>query len=63
MLTYIEMLDKYFEFLNKYEKLYAEDFDSKYDDYRDNIQKEKTDFINKTQHVCDSRTVVKRIFK
>ena len=41
------MLDKYFEFLNKYEKLYAEDFDSKYDDYRDNIQKEKTDFINK----------------
>ena len=42
-----EILEKYFEFLNKYEKQYAKNFDSKYDDYRDIIQKEKTDYINK----------------
>ena len=41
-----EILDKYFEFSNKYDKLYAIDFDSKYDDHRDVNQKEKTDFIN-----------------
>ena len=40
-----ETLDKYFEILNKYEKLYTIDFDSKYDDYRDFNQTEKIDFI------------------
>ena len=42
-----DLLEKYFEFLNKYEKQYAKEVDKKYDDYRDINQKEKTDFINK----------------
>ena len=41
-----EILEKYFNFLNKYEKQYAKEFDSKYDDYRDENEK-KADFINK----------------
>ena len=43
-----EILEKYFKFLNKYEKQHAKEFDSKYDGYRDNDQKQKTDFFNKT---------------
>ena len=42
-----EISEMYFEFLNKYEKLYAKKFDSKNDDYRDFNQKEKNDYINK----------------
>ena len=42
-----QILEKYFKFLNEHEKQYAEEFDSKYDDYRDINEKEKTDFINK----------------
>ena len=42
-----DILEKYFGFLNKYEKQYATEFDSKYDDYRDIDQKEKTDNVNK----------------
>ena len=42
-----EILGKYFKFLNKYEKQYAKEFDSKYDDYRDINEKEKIDFFNK----------------
>ena len=42
-----DILEKYFEFLNKHEKQYAIEFDSKYNYYRDVDQKEKTDFINK----------------
>ena len=42
-----DILEKYFEFLNKYEKQYAKEFDSEYDDYRDINQKEETDYINK----------------
>ena len=41
-----EILEKYFGFLNKYEKQYDKEFKSKYDDYRDIDQKEKIDFIN-----------------
>ena len=40
-----EILEKYFEFLNKHEKQYEKEFDSKYDDYRDIDQKEK--YVNK----------------
>ena len=40
------LLEKYFELLNEHEKLYPKEFDSKYDDYRDINQKEKTDYIN-----------------
>ena len=42
-----EILEKYFEFLNEYQKQNVEDIDSKYDDYRDMNEEEKTDFINK----------------
>ena len=42
-----DILEKYFDFLNKYEKLYAKEFDSKNDEYRDFDQKENTDFNNK----------------
>ena len=42
-----DLLEKYFEFLNKYEKQYAKEFNSKYHDYRDINQKEKTNYINK----------------
>ena len=42
-----EILEKYFELLNKYEKQYVKNFDSKYDGYRDIDQKGKNDFKNK----------------
>ena len=42
-----DLLGKYFKFLNNYEKQYAKEFDSKYNDCRDIDQKEKIDFINK----------------
>ena len=42
-----DLLGKYFKALNKYEKQYAKEIDSKYDDYRDIDQKENTDFFNK----------------
>ena len=41
-----DLLERYFEFLNKYEEPYAIEFDSKYDVYRDSNQKGKTAFIN-----------------
>ena len=36
-----EFLDKYFKFLIKYEKQYAKEFDSKYDEYRNFTKKRK----------------------
>ena len=42
-----DILEKYFEFLNKREKQYATEFDSKNDDCRDIDQKEKTEYVNK----------------
>ena len=36
-----DILEKYFEFLNKHEKQYEKEFDSKNDDYRDIDQKQK----------------------
>ena len=42
-----EILEKYFEFLNKYEKQYAKEFDSKYNDYRDIDQKETEKNVNR----------------
>ena len=41
------LLERYFVFSHQYEKLYTKEFDSKYEDYRDVIQRETTDFINK----------------
>ena len=43
-----EILEKFFEFLNEHEKQYAEEFDSKHDEYRDIDQKGRTEYINKT---------------
>ena len=42
-----DILEKYFEFLNKLEKEYAKKFDSKYDDYRDIDQKGKKNMLTK----------------
>ena len=42
-----EVLGKYFEFLNKYEKQYGKELNSNYDDYRGINQKEKEKYVNK----------------
>ena len=42
-----EFSEKYFELLNKYEKKYTKEFDSKYDDYRDIDQKEYEKYVKK----------------
>ena len=42
-----DILEKYFEFLNKHEKEYEKEFDSKYNDYRDINPKEKEKYVNK----------------
>ena len=42
--NFCDLLETYFEFLKKYEKLYAEEFDSKSEDYTHINQKEKTDY-------------------
>ena len=42
-----DILEKYFEFLNKHEKEYKKEFDSNYDDYRDINQEEKQKYVNK----------------
>ena len=42
-----DILEKYFEFLNKHEKQYEKEFDSKYDENRDINQKEKEKYVNK----------------
>ena len=46
-----EVLDNYSDFLKNYEKLYAKEFYSKYDDYRDIYQKEKTDYIDNKRNM------------
>ena len=46
-----EILGKHFEFLNENEELYAKEFDSEHDDYRDIDQKEKTIFVNKKLNI------------
>ena len=42
-----EVLEKYFDFLKEHEKQCAEEFNSKYDDYRDIDEKVKTKYFNK----------------
>ena len=42
-----DLLEKYFDFLYKYEKQRAKEFDSKYDDYRDIDQKGKEKYGNR----------------
>ena len=40
-----DLLENYFESLNKYEKLYAKKIDSKNEDYRDTIQRKKLNIL------------------
>ena len=42
-----EILEKYFKFQNKFEKQFIKEFDSKYDDYRNIDQEEKTEYNDK----------------
>ena len=42
-----DILEKYFEFLKENEELCEKEFNSKYDDYGDIDQKEKTNYMNK----------------
>ena len=42
-----EILEKDFEYTNKHSKIIANEYDSKFNDYRDNDEEEKTDRINK----------------
>ena len=56
-----DLLEKYFEFVNKYEKQYAKEFDSKYDDYRDINQKEKTNYINKKLNMLSSHKELSKL--
>ena len=42
-----DIIGKFVEILNKFEKQNAKEIDSKYDNYRDTDQKEKTEFIFK----------------
>ena len=46
-----ELLEKYFKFLNKYEKHYGKEFDSRYDDYRDINEKEKEKYVNRKLNI------------
>ena len=56
-----EVLEKYFEFLKEHEKQKAEEFNSKYDDYRDINQKEKTDFINKKPNILPTHKELSKL--
>ena len=56
-----EILEKYFNFLNKHEKQYTKEFDSKYDDYRDIDQKEKEKYVNKKLNMLSIHKEVSKI--
>ena len=43
--NFCDILEKYFKFLNTYEKQYGKEFDSRYDDCRDNNEKEKEKYV------------------
>ena len=42
-----EIIDKYFEYTNKQRKIIEEEYDSKFIDYRDNDEEERSEHINK----------------
>ena len=42
-----EFLEKYFEYTNKHRKIKENEYDSQFNDYRENDEEEKTDHINK----------------
>ena len=56
-----DVLEKYFEFLNKHEKQIAKEIDSKYDDYRDINENEKTDFINRRLNMSSTHKELSKL--
>ena len=56
-----DILEKYFEFLNKYEKQYAKEFDSNYDDYREIDQKEEENNVNKKLNMLSIRKELSKL--
>ena len=42
-----EIVDKYFEYTNKYRKIIEDAYDLQFDDYRNNDAEERTEHINK----------------
>ena len=42
-----EILDEYFEYTNKQIKIKEDEYDSQFNDYRDNDEEERTEHINK----------------
>ena len=42
-----EILEKYFNYANKYRKIIENEYDSQFDDCRDIDQEERTNYINK----------------
>ena len=56
-----DILEKYFEFLNKHEKQYSKEFDSKYDDYRDIDQKENANYMNKKLNMSSIRKELSKL--
>ena len=51
----------FFEFLGKFEKLFAKQVDSKYDDYRDFIPKAKTNLVNNKLQIIASHEQVSKL--
>ena len=49
------ILEKQFEILSEYEKLYEKEFDSRYDEYRNIIQIEKAKYINNKLNILPIR--------
>ena len=56
-----DLLEKYFEFLNKYENQYAKEFDSKNYYYRDINQEEKSDYINRKLNMLSIHKEVSKL--
>ena len=56
-----DLLEKYFDFLNKYEKQHAKEFDSKYNDYRDIDQKEKEKYVNRKLNTLPSHKELSKL--
>ena len=56
-----DILEKYFEFSNKYEKQYGKEFHSRYDDYRDINPKEKEKYVNKKLNMLPIRKELSKL--
>ena len=56
-----DLLEKYFDFLNKNEKQIAKEFDSKNDDYRDIDQNEKGKYVNRKFNMLPSHKELSKL--